>query len=454
MVPDAGPRDAALARPSRVRAARELRSALAVGVPDHVHGVPAAREPDRRLGVRPGTLLLGLVIGAAGVGNTLGIVMASLARKINPSVTVVAALLAEIARDPRGGALLQVMPLVVLGLTAGSLSISRRCRSTPRSRPMCRRAAHASAFARGDTTLAVGVGGRRLRRDRHAAGPATIRPHGRSRGAGRWAAFVLLTGRARPLLRRHPRRTSPAAGQTRLIAVRDRAIQPPPRAALKAADRAGGTHEARSVSAFRAPSPSRQATATTAYLDCEAGSPSHGGEAARRGARGGEAPGRCRTVCDKRSGSTTARARPPALGAVWRPAGRYALRVPAVPVRLTDAVQQANQVLNDRDHLLGLLAPCLGLVAGHRDRRVQNPHLECLVTPPSLRDAELHARPGLQRDALGQRVGADVDIRAVGLGQEPEPLVRVVPLHLARRHDPSPSSLALGAGSRRSERAS
>ena len=34
----------------RVRAARQLRAALAVGLPDHVHGVPAAGEPDRRLG--------------------------------------------------------------------------------------------------------------------------------------------------------------------------------------------------------------------------------------------------------------------------------------------------------------------------------------------------------------------------------------------------------------------
>ena len=34
----------------RLRAARQLRTALAVGLPDHVHGVPAAREPDRRTG--------------------------------------------------------------------------------------------------------------------------------------------------------------------------------------------------------------------------------------------------------------------------------------------------------------------------------------------------------------------------------------------------------------------
>ena len=33
----------------RLRAAGQLRTAVAVGLPDHVHGVPAAREPDRRL---------------------------------------------------------------------------------------------------------------------------------------------------------------------------------------------------------------------------------------------------------------------------------------------------------------------------------------------------------------------------------------------------------------------
>ena len=36
-------------RRGRVRPARQLRPALAVGVPHHVHGVPAAGEPDRRL---------------------------------------------------------------------------------------------------------------------------------------------------------------------------------------------------------------------------------------------------------------------------------------------------------------------------------------------------------------------------------------------------------------------
>ena len=35
-----------------LRPARQLRAALAVGLPDDVHGVPAAREPDRRLAAR------------------------------------------------------------------------------------------------------------------------------------------------------------------------------------------------------------------------------------------------------------------------------------------------------------------------------------------------------------------------------------------------------------------
>ena len=75
-----------------LRAARQLRAAVAVGLPDPVPGVPAARPPDRRLGGRP-ELLVGLVIGAAGAGNGLAVVLAALAKKVNPAITVVAMLL-------------------------------------------------------------------------------------------------------------------------------------------------------------------------------------------------------------------------------------------------------------------------------------------------------------------------------------------------------------------------
>lgn len=99
------------------------------------------------------TLLIGLVIGGAGLGNTLGIVLASLAKKINPSVTVVAALLADIVIVALAAAFYSVVVLVALGLTAGltqylakvSLDSTIQTGVPPR--------AHSSAFARGDTTL-------------------------------------------------------------------------------------------------------------------------------------------------------------------------------------------------------------------------------------------------------------------------------------------------------------
>ena len=42
-------------------------------------------------------LLLGLVIGAAGLGSTVGIALGSVLRRIKPAVTVVVALLADAA---------------------------------------------------------------------------------------------------------------------------------------------------------------------------------------------------------------------------------------------------------------------------------------------------------------------------------------------------------------------
>jgi len=107
------------------------------------------------------TLLIGLVIGAAGLGNTLGIVVASVAKKINPAVTVVAALVADIALVVLAAVFYSLVPLVALGLTAGltqylakvSLDSTIQTGVPPR--------AHASAFARGDTTLQLAwvVGG-------------------------------------------------------------------------------------------------------------------------------------------------------------------------------------------------------------------------------------------------------------------------------------------------------
>ncbi|CCH78125.1 putative integral membrane protein [Nostocoides japonicum T1-X7] len=65
------------------------------------------------------TLLLGLVIGAAGVGNSLGIVIGNLVRRVRPELAVVAALVAD-AVVTTLTAIWWVLPLaVLLGLTAG-----------------------------------------------------------------------------------------------------------------------------------------------------------------------------------------------------------------------------------------------------------------------------------------------------------------------------------------------
>ncbi|MBM7518837.1 MFS transporter [Nocardioides nitrophenolicus] len=99
------------------------------------------------------TLLVGLVIGAAGLGNTIGIVVASLARKINPAVMVVVALVADIVALVLATVFYSLVPLVALGLTVGLMQYLAKVSldSTIQSGVPVR--AHASAFAKGDTTL-------------------------------------------------------------------------------------------------------------------------------------------------------------------------------------------------------------------------------------------------------------------------------------------------------------
>ena len=65
------------------------------------------------------TLLMGLVIGAAGLGNTIGIGLGSVLRKITPSVTVVVALLADAAAAVVAAVFYGLIAAIALGLTAG-----------------------------------------------------------------------------------------------------------------------------------------------------------------------------------------------------------------------------------------------------------------------------------------------------------------------------------------------
>lgn len=106
-------------------------------------------------------LLLGLVIGAAGVGNTLGVATASVARRLNPAVTVVVALLADAAMALIAALFYGLIPLILLGLTAGlAQSLAKLSLDSTIQRDVHDRI-QSSAFARSDATLQLAwvVGG-------------------------------------------------------------------------------------------------------------------------------------------------------------------------------------------------------------------------------------------------------------------------------------------------------
>jgi MFS family permease len=98
-------------------------------------------------------LLLGLVIGGAGLGNTLGIAAGSVLRRLNPSVTVVLALLADCVIALLGALFYGVLTLVLIGLTAGlSQALAKLALDSTIQRDVPERM-RSSAFARSDTTL-------------------------------------------------------------------------------------------------------------------------------------------------------------------------------------------------------------------------------------------------------------------------------------------------------------
>jgi MFS family permease len=97
--------------------------------------------------------LLGLVIGAAGLGNTLGIAVGSLLRRIDPTLTVVLALVADAVAVLVAALFYGLLPLALLGLTAGlSQSLAKLSLDSTIQRDVPERI-QASAFARSDTTL-------------------------------------------------------------------------------------------------------------------------------------------------------------------------------------------------------------------------------------------------------------------------------------------------------------
>jgi MFS family permease len=98
-------------------------------------------------------VLLGLVIGAAGLGNTLGIAIGSMLRRLDPAVTVVLALLADAVVATVAALFYGLLPLVLLGVTAGlAQSLAKLSLDSTIQRDVPGRI-QASAFARSDTTL-------------------------------------------------------------------------------------------------------------------------------------------------------------------------------------------------------------------------------------------------------------------------------------------------------------
>ena len=147
------------------------------------------------------TLLVGLVIGAAGLGNTIGIVVASLARRLNPAVLVVVALVADIVALVLATVFYGLLPLVALGLTVGLMQYLAKVSldSTIQSGVPVR--AHASAFAKGDTTLQLAwVFGGFL---------GVMMSYPAVNGVGLAFAAVLLTAWAVFVLRSRPQRPAP-----------------------------------------------------------------------------------------------------------------------------------------------------------------------------------------------------------------------------------------------------
>ena len=106
-------------------------------------------------------ILVGLVIGAAGAGNGLAVVLAALAKKVNPAVTVVVTLVLDAAMVIFAAAFYGLLTLVALGLVAGLTQSLAKLSLDATIQDGVPRHIQASAFARSDTTvqLAWVIGG-------------------------------------------------------------------------------------------------------------------------------------------------------------------------------------------------------------------------------------------------------------------------------------------------------
>ena len=139
-------------------------------------------------------LLLGLVIGSAGLGSTIGIALGSVLRRIKPEVTVVLMLLADAAVAVLVDADLHAADRGAPRAHGRAGAVARQAlarRPDPARRPRAHPRRNVRAL--GDAAPDV-VGGRRVHRHRAAAGPAG-RPRRRGGDPGRLDA---VGGQQRP----------------------------------------------------------------------------------------------------------------------------------------------------------------------------------------------------------------------------------------------------------------
>jgi MFS family permease len=99
------------------------------------------------------TVLLGIVAGAAGLGNILGVVTASVVRRIRPAVAVSVVMVADAAVALAAALLYSVPLLAVLGLVTGLGQALAKFSLDSSIQASIPSAVQASAFARSDTTL-------------------------------------------------------------------------------------------------------------------------------------------------------------------------------------------------------------------------------------------------------------------------------------------------------------
>jgi MFS family permease len=97
--------------------------------------------------------LLAAIIGAAGLGNVIGLGVGSVMKRVHPKIVLVLSLLADAAAVTAAALFYGLLPLVVLGFTAGlTQSLAKLSLDSTIQRDVPERV-QTSAFARSDTTL-------------------------------------------------------------------------------------------------------------------------------------------------------------------------------------------------------------------------------------------------------------------------------------------------------------